>query len=58
MKIEKLGGIKYYTYVKFFISLLFFLGIAITWKNNTSMENYTYLIGTLLHYSLPIFCII
>lgn len=46
MKIEKLGGIKYYTYVKLFISFLFIFGIIITWKNNTSIENITYLLGT------------
>jgi hypothetical protein len=46
MKIEKLGSIKYYTYVKLFISFLFIFGIIITWKNNTSIENTIYLVGT------------
>jgi len=47
MKIEKLGGIKYYTYVKLFISFLFIFGISITWKNNTKIENITYIVGTI-----------
>jgi methyl-accepting chemotaxis protein len=46
MKIETLGGIKYYTIVKVVLLFLFYLGVILTWKNNTNIEKITYLVGT------------
>lgn len=54
MQVEKLGGIKYYIIFKIILMSLFFLGIVLTWKNNTILEKSVYIGGTSILFILTV----